>query len=100
MSDLNSSVAQPADIDRIISSLKQILAHDLDIGLELDVIDPDVSLARELKIDSVAMIELISAIETRFEFAFLDSDLVQPTFANLRALAGVIARRIADTQRS
>jgi len=68
--------------------------------LRIDEIDPDASLEQDLKIDSVTMVELISAIETRFEFSFLDSDLVTQTFANLRVLAGVIARRIAGTTRS
>lgn len=97
MRDLKNTAAEHADVDRIISSLKEILAHDLNIGLKLDEIDPDASLEADLKIDSVAMVELISAIEARFEFSFLDSDLVTKSFANLRVLAGVIARRIAST---
>jgi len=96
MTGPNGSDAMSTDIDRIISSLKEILAHDLDVGLELEEIDPDASLKQDLKIDSVAMVELISAIETRFEFSFEDSDLVTQSFANLRVLAGVIARRIAN----
>lgn len=95
MRDPNSDSAEPADVDRIVSSLKQILVHDLNVPLETDEIDLDASLQHDLKIDSVAMVELISAIEARFEFSFLDSDLVTETFANLRVLAGVIARRIS-----
>ena len=97
MRDPNNSVAEAADVDRIISSLKEILAHDLNIGLKIDQIDPDASLELDLKIDSVAMVELISAIEARFEFSFLDADLVTKSFANLRVLARVIARRLAST---
>ena len=100
MRDPKSNVAEPANVDRIISSLKQILVHDLNVGLKIDEIDPDASLEQDLKIDSVTMVELISAIETRFEFSFLDSDLVTQTFSNLRVLAGVIARRIASATRS
>ena len=100
MREPKSKVAEPANVDRIISSLKQVLVHDLNVGLKIDEIDPDASLEHDLKIDSVTMVELISAIETRFEFSFLDSDLVTQTFANLRVLAGVIARRIAGTTRS
>jgi acyl carrier protein len=97
MRDPKKNVADPANVDRIISSLKQILVRDLNVGLKIEEIDADASLEHDLKIDSVTMVELISAIETRFEFSFLDSDLVTQTFANLRVLAGVIARRIADT---
>jgi acyl carrier protein len=95
MTDQKSSVAEPADIDRIISSLKQILVDDLNIGLRIEEIEPDASLEQDLKIDSVAMVELIAAVESRFEFSFLDSDLVTSSFTNLRVLAGVIAKRVA-----
>ena len=90
-----SSVAEPADIDRIISSLKQILVHDLNVGVPIEDIEPDASLEQDLKIDSVALVELIAAIESRFEFSFQDADLVTASFANLRVLAGVIAKRVA-----
>ena len=90
-----SSVAEPADIDRIISSLKHILVNDLNVGLQIEDIGPDASFEQDLKIDSVALVELIAAIESRFEFSFQDADLVTSSFANLRVLAGVIAKRVA-----
>jgi acyl carrier protein len=90
-----SSVAEPADIDRIVSSLKHILVHDLNVGLKIEDIGPDASLEQDLKIDFVALVELIAAIEARFEFSFQDADLVTASFANLRVLAGVIAKRVA-----
>jgi acyl carrier protein len=90
-----TSVAEPTDTDRIISSLKQILVRDLNVGLQIERIDPDASLEQDLKIDSVAMVELIAAIESRFQFSFLDSDLVTSSFTNLRVLAGIIAKRLA-----
>lgn len=93
MRNTDSSAAEPAGIDSIISSLKQILVQDLDVALDVDEIDPDASLEHDLKIDSVAMVELIAAVESRFNFSFLDSDLVAASFANLRALAGVVAKR-------
>jgi acyl carrier protein len=90
-----SSLAEPIDIDSIISTLKQILVHDLNVGVPIERIAPDAALEQDLKIDSVAMVELIAAIESRFEFSFLDSDLVTSSFANLRVLAGIIAKRVA-----
>ena len=91
----HSSVAEPADIERIIASLKQILGHDLNVGLQIEEIGPDASFEQDLKIDSVGMVELIAAIESRFEFSFQDADLVTASFANLRVLAGIIAKRVA-----
>jgi acyl carrier protein len=95
MTDQKSTLAAPADIDRIISSLKRILVHDLNVGLPIEDIEPDASLEQDLKIDSVGMVELIAAVESRFEFSFQDADLVTASFVNLRALAGVIAKRVA-----
>jgi acyl carrier protein len=97
MMEQKSSVAEPtSDVDQIISSLKQILVHDLNVALEIEDIEPGrLRLEQDLKIDSVAMVELIGAIESRFEFSFQDVDLVTASFANLRVLAGVIARRVA-----
>lgn len=95
MTEHKTRVAEPASLDQIISLLKQILVADLNIGVPLEAIEPDASLEQDLKIDSVALVELIAAIESRFEFSFLDSDLVTQSFANLRVLAGVIAKRVA-----
>jgi acyl carrier protein len=95
MTDPKSSAAEPADIERIISSLKQILVNDLNVGVPIENIGPDASLEQDLKIDSVGMVELIAAVESRFEFSFQDADLVTASFVNLRALAGVIAKRVA-----
>lgn len=46
--------------------------------------------------DSVGMIELISAVEDRLDFVFVDADLVPSTFASLRALSEVIAERMSS----
>lgn len=96
MTGPNRSAADPADLDRIISSLKGILVRDLNVGVRSEDIDPEASLEQDLKIDSVAMVELIAAIESHFEFSFQDADLVTSSFVNLRVLAGVIAKRVAE----
>ncbi|HUO66625.1 MAG TPA: acyl carrier protein [Gammaproteobacteria bacterium] len=95
MTHHDGNAGSSADVDRIIAALKQILSEELDVGLPIDQIDSEASLERDLKIDSVAMIELIAAVESHFDFAFHDSDLAASSFANLRVLAGVIAKRVA-----
>jgi acyl carrier protein len=85
-----------SDVDAIVTALKQILVDDLNVAVPFEAIDANAPL-RELNMDSVALIELISAVEVRFEFAFVDSDLVSTTFASLRALSEVIAKRIGAT---
>jgi acyl carrier protein len=81
-----------SDVDTILAALKEILVDELNVAVPIERIDASSSL-QDLNMDSVAMIELISAVEARFNFAFFDSDLVPSTFASLRALSEVIAER-------
>ena len=83
------------DVDTILTVLRQILVDELNIAVPLERIDASSSL-QDLHMDSVAMIELISAVEARFHFTFVDSDLVSSTFASLQALSEVIAERTSS----
>jgi acyl carrier protein len=85
-----------SDVDAILTALKQILVDDLNVAVPPEGIAVNAPL-RDLNMDSVALIELISAVEARFGFMFVDSDLVSSTFASLRALSEVIAKRIGAT---
>jgi len=93
---ISSEAHRQTDIDTILTVLKQILVDDLNVAVPRESIDANAPL-RDLNMDSVALIELISAVEVRFEFAFVDSDLAWSTFASLRALSEVIAKRIGAT---
>ena len=81
------------EMEGIMDAVKAILVNDLRLPISIESIDVDASLD-DLGVDSVAMIELISAVEARFDFMFLDSDLVASSFASVRALSEVIAKRI------
>jgi acyl carrier protein len=82
----------PVHPDAILAELKLMLV-ELNVAVAVERIDEHAAL-QDLNMDSVAMIELISAAEARFDFTFADSDLVLGSFASLRALSEVIARRI------
>jgi acyl carrier protein len=86
----------PLDVDAMLAALKHMLVDELNVAIPLERIDGNASL-QDLNMDSVAMIELISAVEARFDFTFADSDLVLGSFASLRALSEVIVRRIQAT---
>jgi acyl carrier protein len=47
-------------------------------------------------LDSVALMELISAIETRWDFQFDETDLRPSSFASLAALTRVVAPHVAS----
>ena len=82
-----------SDVEAILTALRRILVDELNVAVPVERLDADTPL-QDFHMDSVAMIELISAVEARFDFMFLDSDLVSSSFASIRALCEVIAKRI------
>lgn len=76
----------------IIAQLKHLIADDLGVNVKPEEIDPDAPLLEEgLKLDSLAIVELITLSEERFGIEFGENDLNMDAFASLRSLAGVIA---------
>jgi acyl carrier protein len=83
-------------IDTIVSSLKAVLANELNLNLTPDQIDDHAPLTDGgLNLDSIVIIELIGLVEAKFNFEFQDADLRTATFANVNALAEVVAKRIS-----
>jgi len=78
-------------IENTIERLRHIIAEDLDVNIKLDDIQPDAPLLEEgLKLDSLALVELITLTEEKFEIQFGEDDLNMESFASLRRLAAVI----------
>lgn len=78
----------------IVSTLKSMLADEMDLGLVAHQIDENVPLLEDgLGLDSIVIVELIASVERRFDFEFQDADLRTSSFESLTALAGVIRRR-------
>lgn len=82
-------------IDGITKILKDIIAHDLSIGVSCDGLSEYASLEDDVGLDSVALIELIHGIEERFGFEFSESDLRSRSFKDLHSLAHVINKRVS-----
>jgi acyl carrier protein len=78
----------------IIAGLKRLLAEQLNGRVSADEIQESSSLEEDLGLDSVAIVELIGAIESTFDFEFQDADLRTSVFANVGTLAEAIARRV------
>lgn len=78
-------------LDDVVERLCALVADDLDVNLRREDINPDVPLLEGgLGLDSLAIIDLVSATEASFGIEFSEDELVMETFANLRALAGVV----------
>lgn len=79
-----------------VNQLKKLIAEDLDVNLKADEIDENAPLFEDgLGLDSIAVVELISLIEQKFGFQFVDSELNPECFSSLKVLAGVIDRKLA-----
>jgi acyl carrier protein len=75
----------------IVDQLKEIIAYKLDVNLSIDEIDENVSLYEDgLGLDSIAIVELILAIEKEFSLEFGDEELNVELFNNLSTLARFI----------
>lgn len=88
--------ANTGEVPAIVDKLKTILADDLDIHLKKEQIRDDASLLDGgLALDSVVLIELITKIESEFDFQLGDENLRTDLFENLTTLAEFIATRKA-----
>jgi acyl carrier protein len=81
-------------MDIIIEQLKTIIAERLDTNIKREEITPDVSLLEDgLGLDSIMVVELVSAIEEHFGFEFGEDELDLKILADLRTLATFVASK-------
>ncbi len=80
--------------ETIINRLKQIIAKQLDVNLQLDEIKADMPLFEEgLGLDSIAIMEFITLIEENFGFQFAEDELNMEPFQNLQTLADFVSAK-------
>ena len=92
-----TSESQQLTTQKAIDELKYLVAEKLDVNLRTDQIDPDAPLLESgLKLDSLAIVELITLSEESFGIQFGEEDLNMQAFASLRTLAGVIVAHRAE----
>lgn len=79
-------------IESTIEQLKHLIAEKLDVNIKVEDIDADAPLLEDgLKLDSLAIVELITLIEDHFGIQFGEDDLNMDAFGSLRTLASLIA---------
>lgn len=77
-----------------IDRLRNLIADKLDANIAFDAIGADMPLLEGgLKLDSLAIVELITQIEGTFGFEFAEGDLNMDVFASVRRLAELIDAR-------
>ena len=83
-----------ASLDEVIALLRSAIAR-LQPGTASEHVPDDTPLLQGgFNLDSVVLIELITDLERRLGFEFLETDLRTRTFASLRSLAQVIVLRL------
>lgn len=78
----------------ITEKLKSLIANDLDMNIDINNIQEDVSLLEDgVGLDSMAIMEFISLVEEKFGVEFSDEELSMEPFQNLTTLSKSIAEK-------
>lgn len=81
------------------STLKDIILRKLPAGTPEGEVDWSAALTEGgLGLDSLALVELITEIESSFNFMFDEADLQMQTFANLESLTRVVSGHLQGAQ--
>jgi acyl carrier protein len=78
----------------VIQSIVSIIENELPIELPSGRTHAGADLRRDLGLDSVLILDLIGAIEEKFDFEFDESDLEPATFETIETLASVVRNRL------
>jgi acyl carrier protein len=80
-----------------LAAIKAILADTLQLGARVDTFDLDTPLLGSIpELDSIAVINLITALEEQFGFTVADDEISADTFASVGSLlAFVEAKSVA-----
>ena len=74
-----------------IDRLSNLIVQKLDANVRLEDIQPDTALLESgLKLNSLAIVDMITAVEEEFGIQFGEDDLNMDAFASVAALARII----------
>ena len=81
--------------ENMIDQLKDIIANQLDVNVQIEEIDADIPLLEDgIGLDSIAVVELITLIEEHFGLQFDEDELSIEPFQNLRTLTHFISTKL------
>jgi acyl carrier protein len=85
-----------SSVEDVSDRLAAMLVEQLAVRVPAAQIHGDSSLKEDLGLDSVAMVELVGAIEAEFGVEFRESDLRGSVFATIGTLAAVVVSRLTE----
>lgn len=78
--------------EQIVQKLEEVIR---DVMPELDEIDMTASITKEYGVNSVSLIRLIVAAESRFDVSFTDYELALSSYDTFGDLAATVAEKLA-----
>ena len=79
-----------------LAAIKAILADTLQLGARVDTFDLDTPLLGSIpELDSIAVINLITALEEQFGFTVADDEISADTFASVGSLLAFVEAKSA-----
>jgi len=86
---------QDGNLRSINAALKKIIVKDLEIDVDEQQVDEDVSLYDDgLGLDSIAIINFIVLIEKEFDIRFSETEISAKVFSNIRNLSAFIQGKL------
>ena len=76
----------------LVDGIRSILTQDLSIAAAVDVA-ADVPLLQRGVVDSIELMQLIAALETRLGIAIDETEILPANFRTLNAIAAFVARK-------
>jgi acyl carrier protein len=89
----SKSEASNSDVATVVGS---VLRESLQLGLDVEIDPATVLLERGLALDSVAVLEMLLAVETRFGVRIEDCEVTEENLRTVGALARLIAGKQAE----
>jgi acyl carrier protein len=81
----------------VLDGVRRVLVRTLALGDREDSIDAQTALLGELpELDSLAIVELVVALENHFGITLEDDDVTGEAFATVGTLAELVSRRRTD----
>ena len=82
-------------MESVTEKLRDIISRQLDVGIPLDAVTPDVPLMEEgLGLDSIAIVELVTLIEENFGVDLNEDDLEMEGFETLTTLTALVQGKL------
>ena len=81
--------------EKVVNELKQILTEDLFVSVPENEIKLEDSLANDLGVDSVGLVELTTLLEERYGIPISSEEVSRENFRNLDRLSDFIVAKTA-----